>query len=92
MTERRLIANLVLQYSLSMSVPAFIGLFYTVEPIKEAVINFIENKSYSETTLRMLLNNNTSQTVVSKSPIWINGISGKKVTYDIENYLDRLKR
>jgi putative methionine-R-sulfoxide reductase with GAF domain len=29
-----------------MSVPAFIGLFYTVKPIKEAVINFLVNHNF----------------------------------------------
>jgi len=42
MKNGRLVNFLVVQYLLSVSVPAFIGLFYTVKPIKKAVISFLE--------------------------------------------------
>ncbi len=55
----------------------------------------LDNYTFSQTTLRVLLNNNISNTVVSKSA---NGYAGtykstaKKVTYNIENYIQGLKK
>ena len=55
----------------------------------------LNNYSYSLPSLQMLLNNNISKTVVSKEAAsyvgTYNGRIAKKVTYDIENYLQRLK-
>jgi murein DD-endopeptidase MepM/ murein hydrolase activator NlpD len=51
-----------------------------------------QNNSFSEITLRMLLNNNTTKTVPTIEPVWLHGQSrmATKVTYDIKNYLDNL--
>jgi murein DD-endopeptidase MepM/ murein hydrolase activator NlpD len=55
----------------------------------------LDNYPFSQTTLRMLLNNNISQTVVSRNTGWYagtyNGRIAKKVTYDIENFLRGLR-
>jgi len=55
----------------------------------------LENYSYSQTTLQMLLNNNISNTVMSRTASTYNGTynnrTARKVTYDIENYLRGLR-
>jgi hypothetical protein len=54
-----------------------------------------EYNGFSDTTLRMLFNNNIGKTVNSKEAkpyIGTNGNSATKVTYGIENYLNRLKK
>jgi murein DD-endopeptidase MepM/ murein hydrolase activator NlpD len=51
--------------------------------------------AFSGITLQMLLNNNIAQTVKSREAKYYVGThsySAKKVTYDIENYLNNLNR
>jgi murein DD-endopeptidase MepM/ murein hydrolase activator NlpD len=54
----------------------------------------LENYSYSQPTLQLILNNNTTKTVLSREANYFagtyNGKIAKKVTYDIENFLNRL--
>jgi hypothetical protein len=52
----------------------------------------LENYPISQATLQMLLNNNVTNTVMSREPAYYRGTyntKAKKVTYDIENYLRR---
>jgi murein DD-endopeptidase MepM/ murein hydrolase activator NlpD len=55
----------------------------------------LENYYYSQTTLRLLLNNNISNTVSSRNAAVYTGTynnrAARKVTYDIENYLRGLR-
>jgi murein DD-endopeptidase MepM/ murein hydrolase activator NlpD len=53
----------------------------------------LENYSYSQPTLQLLLNNNISNTVLSERALNFNGTHNrvaKKITYNIENFLNGL--
>lgn len=46
MKKKQLIGHLIIQYFLTMTVPAFIMLFYSVDEIKNPIINFLQRNNF----------------------------------------------